>query len=150
MQVASATIPDLHDLSLDLPKPCRQSTPSRALRNQNAGRPYHWIDDITRPQCELLDPPSTPAANKGLVQIVLRFGQRPPLRLPSPRQQRHSVAWWRIAWKRRSVERALTALRRRLKLFDVSVRNNAGGSPLQFAFDVEFRPRLLQRGPFAS
>src|SRR6476660_1018473 len=45
---------DLHDLSLELPKPRRESTPSRTLRNQNAGRPYHWIDDITRPQSELL------------------------------------------------------------------------------------------------
>src|SRR6476660_305955 len=45
---------DLHALSLDLPKPRSESTPSRTLRNQNAGRPYHWIADITRPQSELL------------------------------------------------------------------------------------------------
>ena len=144
MQVASATIPT-DDLSLDLPKAGHESAPSRTLRNQDAGRPYHRIDDVTRPQSELLDPPVDTGANKGLVQIDLRFGQCRLCACLLCRQQNAQSRHRGLFGSGRSVEGALAARNGHTELFDVALRNDSGVAPLQFAFGVEFVLRLLQR-----
>ena len=136
---------DLHDLTLDLPKPCHESPPSRALRNQNAGRPYHWIDDITRPQSELLDPSVDTGANKGLVQIDLRFGQCRLCACLFRRQQSAQSRHRGLFGRGRGVEGALATRNGYTELFDVALRHDSGVALLQFAFCVEFVLRLLQR-----
>ena len=61
-------------MRFDLSEPGCESLPSRAFRDQNAGGPHHGIDDITRPQRELLDA----AIDTGLYQFTLtnRNGSR--------------------------------------------------------------------------
>src|SRR5579863_2311901 len=43
-----------HDLRLDLIKARCEITPG-VIRDQNSGRTHEWVDDIARPQCELLN-----------------------------------------------------------------------------------------------
>ena len=62
MQVASATMPTFITCASIWPKPAIRCAPG-AVRNQDAGRPHHRIDDVADAQRELLDPPVDPGAN---------------------------------------------------------------------------------------
>ena len=66
--------PHLHDLGFDLAKAGGERASACAVGDQDARRPDHGIDDIPRPQQELLDTSIDAGPDEGLVQIDLRFG----------------------------------------------------------------------------
>ena len=80
----------------------------------------HWIDDITRPQSELLDPPVDTGANKGLVQIDLRFGQRRLCACLLGRQQGGHADHRGLLGSVRGIERALPTRERPPASFSIS------------------------------
>ena len=67
---------DLHDLGFDLSKAGLQRTLPCSLRNQDAGRPHQWIDDVSGAKEELLHASVYAGPDEGLVIIDLCLRQR--------------------------------------------------------------------------
>ena len=65
-----------HHLRLDLAKAGNQGATSGLFGDQDAGGPYHCVDDVAGPKRELLDSSRDARPNQGLVQLDLRLRQR--------------------------------------------------------------------------
>jgi hypothetical protein len=128
---------DLHDLRFDLSKSRGKRLSSGAVRNEDAGRPYHGIDDISDAQRELLHAPINSRTNVGPVQIHLRFGHRRLRACPLRGKKSAHAAHRGLFRSRCGIKGALTAREQHLELFDVTLRDNAGIAFLEFALGVQ-------------
>ena len=65
---------DFHDLRFDLAKAGLQASLTSAIRDQHSGRAHERIDNVSDPQCELLDATAHAGADDSLLQIHLSLG----------------------------------------------------------------------------
>ena len=148
-QVASATMPTLSDLRLDLVESGKQPVLARGLRDEDARRPGYRrrLHDVSDPQDELVDPPVDTGIGDHFVELDLSCGKVCLGAGLLRRQNRRKARFRRLLGSRRGIDGSLPCRHERLELFDLARGNDVGIALLQGRLGPQFILRLLRGRP---
>ena len=115
---------DLHHLRFDLPEASDKRDPPRFGGNEDAGGPQHRVDDVARPQRELLDGACDAGTHEGLVQLDLRLFERGFGACLLCRQKRGNFRLQGLLVRKCGVNRTLPAVNGNLQTLDLAQRDD--------------------------
>ena len=143
--MTSAAIPGFMICASIWSKPACRAPLAGALRDQDPGRAHHRIDEVTRPQKELLHAAAHAGTDDGFLQLHLGLRQRGFGARLFGREQARGPRLGGLSRRGGRIDRALAASHRHLELLDITPRDDARIAPVQLLLGIQFVHGLLER-----